>query len=129
MDTPVIGWPVVRDGQQVTAGRFDVERVSGVKHYPDKVGRLLKSLARNVATEVKISTLATDAAGSDGILSRNTVAGYLDTLERLMVVEPQPVSAPHLRSKAILSNSSKLHFVDPSLAVAALNASPPPAAR
>lgn len=104
--------------------RFDVERVGGVKHDPDKVGRLLQSLARNVATEVKISTLATDAAGSDGILSRNTVAGYLDTLERLMVVEPQPAWAPHLRSKAILRNSAKLHFVDPSLAVAALNANP-----
>ena len=104
--------------------RFDVERAGGVKHDPDKVGRLLQSLARNVATEVKISTLATDAAGSDGILSRNTVAGYLDTLERLMIVEPQLAWAPHLRSKAILRNSSKLHFVDPSLAVAALNANP-----
>jgi predicted AAA+ superfamily ATPase len=95
-----------------------------VKHDPDKVGRLLQSLARNVATEVNISTLATDAAGSDRILSRNTVASYLDTLERLMVVEPQPAWAPHLRSKAILRNSAKLHFVDPSLAVAALNANP-----
>jgi predicted AAA+ superfamily ATPase len=129
------GWPALQS-RGVTAAlranrdyldqirRVDVERVDGVKHDPDKVGRLLQSLARNVATEVRVSTLATDAAGSDGALSRNTVTGYLDTLERLMIVEPQPAWAPHLRSKAILRNSSKLHFVDPSLAVAALNASP-----
>jgi len=43
--------------------RFDVGQAGGVKHDPNKVGRLLQSLARNVATEVKISTLATDAAG------------------------------------------------------------------
>lgn len=104
--------------------RVDVERLGGVKHDPDKVGRLLQSLARNVATEVKISTLAADAAGADGAMSRNTVVGYLDTLERLMVVEQQPAWAPHLRSKAILRNRSKLHFVDPSLAVAAMRASP-----
>lgn len=129
------GWPALQS-RGVTAAlranrdyldqirRVDVQRVDGVKHDPDKVGRLLQSLARNVATEVRISTLATDAAGSDGALSRNTVTGYLDTLERLMIVEPQPAWAPHLRSKAILRSSPKLHFVDPSLAVAALNASP-----
>ena len=39
-----------------------------------------------------------------------------------MVIEDQPAWAPHLRSRASLRLSSKRHFVDPSLAVAALGA-------
>ncbi len=104
--------------------RVDVERVDGIRHNPDKVGRLLQSLARNVSTEVSVATLAADAGGSEGSMSRNTISSYLDTLERLMVLENQPAWAPHLRSRAILRKSTKRHFVDPSLAVAALRANP-----
>ncbi len=41
-----------------------------------------------------------------------------------MVVEDQPAWAPHLRSRSILRRAPTRHFVDPSLAVAALRASP-----
>jgi len=41
-----------------------------------------------------------------------------------MVVEDQPAWAPHLRSKSRIRSASKRHFVDPSLAVAALRATP-----
>ncbi len=41
-----------------------------------------------------------------------------------MVVEDQPAWAPHLRSRSLLRSSVKRHFVDPSLAAAALRASP-----
>jgi hypothetical protein len=41
-----------------------------------------------------------------------------------MIVEDQPAWAPHLRSKYVLRSAPKRHFVDPSLAVAALRASP-----
>jgi len=41
-----------------------------------------------------------------------------------MVIEDQPAWAPHLRSRANLRTSPKRHFVDPSLAVAALGAGP-----
>ena len=44
--------------------------------------------------------------------------------ERLMVVEQQPTWAPHLRSRSRLRTSRKRHFVDPSLAAAALGARP-----
>ena len=61
---------------------------------------------------------------ADGPLARNTIADYLNVLERLMIIEDQPAWAPHLRSKAILRSSARRHFVDPSLAVAAMAASP-----
>ena len=41
-----------------------------------------------------------------------------------MVIEDQPAWAPHLRSRARLRKAPKRHYVDPSLAVAALGAGP-----
>ncbi len=41
-----------------------------------------------------------------------------------MIIEDQPAWAPHLRSRSRLRSAPKRHFVDPSLAVAALRATP-----
>lgn len=103
---------------------MDVARVAGSPRDPIKMDRLLRALARHVSTEVAVSTLAADAGGADGALSWGTVADYLDVLERLMILEEQPAWAPHMRSKTVVRTSSKRHFVDPSLAVAALGGSP-----
>ena len=104
--------------------RVNVGRVEGRRRDPDKVGALLRSLARNVATHAAATTLAGDTAGADGPLKDDTVSDYLSALRRLMIVEDQPAWAPHLRSRYALRRAAKRHFVDPSLAVAALRASP-----
>jgi len=104
--------------------RTDIVRVDGTRRDPGKVGMLLRSLARNVSTHVANTTLAADAGGADGPLSDDTVRDYMAALERLMIVEDQPAWAPHLRSRSILRKSPRRHFVDPSLAVAALRAMP-----
>jgi predicted AAA+ superfamily ATPase len=104
--------------------RVDIGRVDMTRRDPEKVGRLLRSLARNVSTHAAATTLAVDAGGADGALDDDTVREYLTALERLMIVEDQPAWAPHLRSKSILRRAPKRHFVDPSLAVAALRATP-----
>jgi predicted AAA+ superfamily ATPase len=131
------GWPGFR-GLTVEQGlravrdyleeirRVDVGRVEERRRNPDKVGQLLRSLARNVATHAAATTLAGDAGGADGDpLKDDTVSDYLEALRRLMIVEDQPAWAPHLRSKRALRGAVKRHFVDPSLAVAALRATPP----
>jgi predicted AAA+ superfamily ATPase len=129
------GWPglrgrsvedallAVRDYLEEIA-RVDVGRVDGTHRDPGRVTRLLASLARNIATHTAATTLAEDTGGADGPLKDDTVREYLAALERLMVVEDQPAWAPHLRSKHRLRTASKRHFVDPSLAVAALGATP-----
>lgn len=104
--------------------RVDVSRVDGSQRDPARVTRLLASLARNVATHAAATTLARDTGGADGPLKDDTVRDYLGALERLMVVEDQPAWAPHLRSSHRLRTAPKRHFVDPSLAVAALRATP-----
>jgi predicted AAA+ superfamily ATPase len=104
--------------------RVDVARVEGTRRDPDRLGHLLRSLASNVATYAAATTLARDAGGSEGPIKDDTVREYLRALARLMVVEDQPAWAPHLRSRYVLRSASKRHFVDPSLAVAALRATP-----
>lgn len=104
--------------------RVDVARVGGTRRDPARVGALLRSLARNVATHAGRATLARDAGGADGALSDEATSAYLDALARLMVVEDQPAWAPHLRSSYVLRSAPKRHFADPSLAVAALRATP-----
>lgn len=102
--------------------RADIAEVEGVRRDPDRVGRLLRSLARNVATHAAAATLARDTGGPDKPLTEHTVAAYLRALERVFVVEDQPAWTPHLRSRYALRRAPKRHFVDPSLAVAALQA-------
>lgn len=99
----------------------DMSRVSGVSRDPAKVRSLLRSLARNTATLVDISTLEKDIRQTENNdISRPTIYDYLDALNRLMIVEEQPAWNPHIRSSASLRKSSKRHFTDVSLAVAAL---------
>lgn len=104
--------------------RSDIKRVDGIRRDPVKVSRFLQSLARNVATHAAVSTMVKDVGGADNTLRENTAHEYLMALERLMIVEDQPAWTPHLRSRSKLRGRPKRHFVDPSLAVAALRANP-----
>ena len=103
--------------------RLDLRSASGVQHRPGAVRRLLRSIARHVATEAAMTTLAADAGG-DTPLARTTVSAYLDALERVFVVEDQPAWSVRLRARASLRRAPKRHFVDPSLAASLLRASP-----
>lgn len=129
------GWPGLRDLPLTVAlervgdyleeiCRTDVGAVDGGRRDPERVRRLLRSVARNVATHASLTTLVNDTAGADGQIKDETARRYLAALERLFVVEDQPAWEPHLRSKYVLRKAAKHHFVDPSLAVAALGASP-----
>ncbi len=73
---------------------------------------------------VSARTLADDASRPEDPVSEETVAAYLSSLSRLFVVEDQPAWQPHLRSRYRLRRAPKRHFVDPSLAVAALRGDP-----
>jgi predicted AAA+ superfamily ATPase len=84
----------------------------------------LASLARNNAAIVKNSTLHNDVQSAAGEFSANTLAAYLHVLQELFVLEEIPGWAPQIRSKARVLSSPKRMFADPSLAVAALGATP-----
>jgi predicted AAA+ superfamily ATPase len=101
----------------------DMSRVSNVKRKPNKVKNLLRSLARNSATMVDITSLESDIKEKENSdVSRPTIYDYLEALERLMIIENQPAWNTHIRSSSSLRKSPKRHFSDVSLAVAALGA-------
>ena len=102
----------------------DVFELSDVLRNPRRIHLLMRSLSRNIATMASTETLRKDVSGSESDLAVSTVNTYLDILERLFVVENQPAWSTRLRSKAYLRKSPKRHFVDPSIAVAALKTSP-----
>ena len=99
----------------------DMSRVSNMKRDPVKVRNLLRSIARNTATPVEITTLEADIQEKENnLLSRPTIYDYLDALNRLMITEEQPAWNTHIRSSASLRKAPKRHFTDVSLSVAAL---------
>jgi predicted AAA+ superfamily ATPase len=127
------GWPALRHLQPRQAGRAnrdyldrirrtDVRAVDGVRRDPARMAAVLRSLARNTATTASLTTLAADAYGSGAKVTDDTVADYLSALARLLVVEDQPAWNTHLRSSHRVRVSPKRHFVDPSLAAAAMGA-------
>ena len=131
------GWPALlhrapADAIVATQGyldetrRIDLGRLDGPRHDPDNVARVLRSLARCVASEASASTIAADVAGADdqGAVDYHTVIDYIRALTRLFIVEDLPAWSPALRSRGVLRSSAKRHFVDPSLAAAALDAGP-----
>jgi predicted AAA+ superfamily ATPase len=128
------GWPSLIGSNSRQALRFmkdyialiaevDINRAGDVKRDPQKIMRLLQSLARNISTEASLTSLAKDSGGSDTSLTDETISEYLETLERLMIVEQLPSWSPHIRSADTLRKAPKRHFVDPSLAIGALGLS------
>jgi hypothetical protein len=102
----------------------DISEVDGVDRNPARVRALMKSIARNVASTATLETIRSDIKGDDEGLSPNTMRSYMNSLERLFVIEDQPAWSPALRSKTAIRTSPIRHFVDPSIAVAALGTNP-----
>lgn len=126
------GWPDnlgldVRDALDAnsdyldTIVHTDVHRVDGTKRDPQGVRQLLASYARNISTAASLRTIGRT---SDSPLSEPTLHSYLHALRRLFLIEDQPAWKPALRSRVRLVATPKRHLADPSLAVAALGATP-----
>ena len=103
----------------------DISRVDGIKRNPSLVALFLRSLARNSATTVKATKLKADVAEREGDdISEQTVRSYYEALKSIFLIEEQEVWTPSLRSRHRLRATPKRHFADPSLAAAALGATP-----
>ncbi|MBQ7698513.1 MAG: ATP-binding protein [Paludibacteraceae bacterium] len=103
----------------------DMSRVDNTFRNPNRVHRLLRSLARLQGTQTNISVIRDDMrANDDATLSETTIASYLSALESIFVVEDMQAWSTHLRSKTAIRTSNTRYFVDPSIAVASLRTSP-----
>jgi len=102
----------------------DIHRVDGVEKNPDRVRLMLRSLARNVCTMSTAKTIIDDVVANDITMTEKTYSSYMNALKRIFVVENSPAWQPSLRSKTAIRSSEKRNFVDPSIGIAALHASP-----
>ena len=123
------GWPALISRKVVNSSlsegyledvlAHDITAIDGVKRDTEKMRLLLRSLARNESTIVSNKTLIRDL-DENGQINKNTVAEYLDVLDRLHLLANQPAYRENVRSPERVGVSVKRHFVDPSLAVAVL---------
>ena len=103
----------------------DINRADGVSKNPERVKRLMRSLARNQGQQVANTVIAGDIKANDGTsIEDETVASYINALKRIFVVEDMPAWNPNLRSKTAIRSTDTRYYVDPSIAAAALGAGP-----
>ncbi len=103
----------------------DINRVFKRAKNPERIKRFMRSYARAVSTETSIAEIRKDMAANDeSALSDETIALYIAAMEKLFVIENLPAWNPNLRSKTAVRSSDTKHFVDPSIATAALGLGP-----
>lgn len=128
------GWPeniTVNDKKAHLMPRAYMETVidedlnnldDGVEYNKHKAQLLLRSLARNESTTASDSALLKDIIEQDSeSMSRNTIAKYLEALNRLFLFNNQLPFSPNLRSSLRVKQAEKRHFSDPAMACALLN--------
>ena len=127
------GWPSIH-GQTYTTSRFwhqgyldtvvEIEIPSlGFRRDPRSITRLMTAVGKSTGTAVALSTLAKLAGGEEPFATA-TVKGYLETLDRLMLLEELPAWTPSMRSAAPLRKTPKRYLVDPSLAAHLMGGGP-----
>ena len=103
----------------------DINRADGVSKNPERVKRLMRSLARNQGQQIANTVIAEDIKANDGTtIEDETVASYISALRKIFVVEDMPAWNPNLRSKTAIRSADTRYYVDPSIAVAAIGAGP-----
>lgn len=101
----------------------DASSVDGVKRNPKWVQALLQSYSRNICTLAKTVTIYQDVRANYPV-SDDTLADYVQALEKLYIIEDLDAWCPAIRSRSSIRSGKKRNLVDPSLAVASLGLSP-----
>ena len=127
------GWPeavaqgeervgsIARDYVEAVADR-DISLPDGVQRDPGLVRLLMAAYAQCTATQADLTTIRSHVHAAREDISRNTASAYMTSLRRLFVVEDVSAWRPSLRDKTRVTATPKRHFVDPSLAAAAMGA-------
>lgn len=130
------GWPgaLDLDDEDALAQAFDyydvvcdsdISRIDDVVRDPQRVRLLMRSYARHQGTMATVGTILADLKTNESsFLSDNTVYDYIKALKKIFVIEDMPAWNPNLRSKTAVRTSDNRYFIDPSIATAALGASP-----
>ena len=130
------GWPASLDEMSNEAAMMiakdylnviceeDLSRYDGVKRNSALARLILRSYARNLCTLAKKTVMLSDVSVEMENTAMSTFDDYVNVLERLFVIEDIEAWSPAIRSKTVIRTGKKRCFVDPSIAVAAMGASP-----
>ena len=100
----------------------DASRLDDKMRDSEKMGMLIRSLARNESTTASDQTIKKDMMAYDGEnISDVTLADYLDSLRRIFLIDDQPAFSPNFRSSVRVGKTPKRHLTDPAVAAAALS--------
>ncbi|MEC4272074.1 DUF4143 domain-containing protein [Adlercreutzia sp. R25] len=130
------GWPAVAldevsEASLETAYEYltaiaeeDISRPDNVARNSQYARVIMREYARCTATQTTHATIRKDLKSRGTELSRETVDTYIATLRKLYVVQDLSAWEPSLHARSRITKTPKRHFADPSIAVAALGASP-----
>lgn len=92
----------------------------------DLLKLVLKTLARNISTQAKNTSMISDiiASGERSVLDDDTFISYKKTLEDLFIVYDMPAWNLNLRTSVAVRTAPTHHFVDTSIATSALGIKP-----
>ena len=102
----------------------DISNIDDVQRNPELTRLILRSYARNLCTLAKKSAMLEDVKVEMETTAQSTFDEYVDALKRLFVIEDIEAWCPAIRSASAIRSSKKRCFIDPSIAVAAMGASP-----
>lgn len=131
------GWPkaVLRKSEKAALAQAfdyfdsvvstDIKRVDDVERDEEMAKRIMRSYARNQASQATAGTILADIKNNgDELLSDSTVYSYIKALKEIFVIEDSVAWNPNLRSKTAIRTSDTRYFTDPSIATAALGLGP-----
>lgn len=130
------GWPasldeMSRDAKLLIAKDYlnlicneDISRIDKTQRNPTLAQLIMRSYARNICTLAKKTSMLADVAVEMEGITIKTFDDYVNALERLFVIEDIDAWCPAIRSATVIRAGKKRCFTDPSIAVAALGASP-----
>ncbi|MCR4778050.1 MAG: DUF4143 domain-containing protein [Lachnospiraceae bacterium] len=101
----------------------DISSIDKVKRNPEWGRAILASYARNMATTAKKTGIYADVKGFHDVTD-NTIASYIEVLEKLFVIKDIDAWTPQIRSKTAIRAAKKHIFIDPSIGTAALGIGP-----
>ena len=130
------GWPASLDEMSTKAKLLiikdyiyeicnrDISRVDKKRRNPTLARLILRSYARNICTPAKKTSMLADIVDDMKGISMPTYDNYVGALERLFIIDDIDAWTPAIRSKTVIRTGKKRCFVDPSIALASLGASP-----
>lgn len=102
----------------------DINTVDGKTKDPVRVKSFLRAYSRGIQTLTKNTTLLEDMKANDLAIDSRTLYTYINSLQKIFVIEETPAWSPNIRSKTAIRTSNKKGFVDPSIAAAVLGQTP-----